>query len=67
MIVVRAFVETDVERNRCSTWQWLCWTELFNTITVERKRRCNHCWVSKRLMSHLAWFGNTVFEIDVCW
>jgi len=18
-------------------------------------------------MSHLAWFGNTVFEIDVCW
>jgi len=29
--------------------------------------RNNHCWASKRSMSQLAWFGNTVFEIDICW
>jgi len=25
MIVVKTFIERDINRNNCTTWQWLCW------------------------------------------
>jgi len=37
MIVVTTFVERGVERNSCTTWQWLHWIKLLNTNTVELK------------------------------
>jgi len=37
MIVVTAFVKRGVERNSCTTWQWLYSIKLLNTITVEHK------------------------------
>jgi len=37
MIVVKAFIKRGVNRNSCTTWQWLYWIKLFKAITGERK------------------------------
>jgi len=66
MIVVNAFIKKSVNRNGCTAWQWLHWINC-TSQWPSNVRRCNHCWASKRPMSQLAWNGNAVFEIDVCW
>jgi len=37
MNVVKTVVTKGINRNGCTTWQWLYWKKLFNAITVERK------------------------------
>jgi len=36
-------------------------------ITAERKTLYSLLSIQKAYMSQLAWFGNRVFETDVCW
>jgi len=35
--VVKAFLEKDINRNSCTTWQWLCWIKLLSAITYGLK------------------------------
>jgi len=67
MIVVNAFIEKSVNRNVCTAWHWIYWIKLFIAITVERKTLYSLLSIQKAYMSQLAWFGNRVFEIEVCW